>query len=205
MSGCAVGGADFLANRSAIPVRTLWRNATAVWLCSTPSSIVELRRFRRRNKAFAWIRQSYPNHNEGAPGPSLFGDRGLAATNPPARSLPICRLLFAKAPMPSASGWQTRTLRGLSRNTSLAGGPDPSVLSKPQRGCEGAPGPSLLVTGDWSGGDFHSAVCLDSRPIPGILGVRQAVGAASLCAPLSAGLSRAENRRDSWASPKGIA
>jgi hypothetical protein len=42
MSGCAVGGADFLANRSAIPVRTFWRNATAVWLCSTPSSIVEL-------------------------------------------------------------------------------------------------------------------------------------------------------------------
>ena len=53
MSGCAVGGADFLTNRSAIPVRTFWRNATAVLRCSTPSSIVELRRSRRRNKAFA--------------------------------------------------------------------------------------------------------------------------------------------------------
>jgi hypothetical protein len=53
MSGCAVGGADFLTNRSAIPVRTLWRNPTAGLLCSTPSSIVELRRSRRRNKAFA--------------------------------------------------------------------------------------------------------------------------------------------------------
>src|ERR1700736_551256 len=54
MSGCAVGGADFLTNRSAIPVRTFWRNATAVLLCSTPSSIVELRRSRRRNKALAF-------------------------------------------------------------------------------------------------------------------------------------------------------
>src|SRR5580704_8972054 len=48
-------GAAFLANRSAIPVRTFWRNATAVLLCSTPSSIAELRRSRRRNKAFAWM------------------------------------------------------------------------------------------------------------------------------------------------------
>src|SRR5205823_15119620 len=55
MSGCAAGGADFLTNRSAIPVRTFWRNATAVLLCSTPSSIVELHRSRRRNKAFAWM------------------------------------------------------------------------------------------------------------------------------------------------------
>src|SRR5437879_13033601 len=55
MSGCAVGGADFLTNRSAIPVRTFWRNATAVLLFSTSSSIVELRRSRRRNKAFAWM------------------------------------------------------------------------------------------------------------------------------------------------------
>src|SRR3984957_5165365 len=55
MSECAVGGADSLTNRSAIPVRTFSRNATAVLLCSTPSSIVELRRSRRRNKAFAWI------------------------------------------------------------------------------------------------------------------------------------------------------
>src|ERR1700676_3904887 len=55
MSGCAVGGADFLTNRSAIPVRTFLRNATAVLLCSTPSSIMELRRSRRRNKAFAWM------------------------------------------------------------------------------------------------------------------------------------------------------
>ena len=35
-----LGAADFLANRSAIPVRTFWRNATAVLLCFTPSSIV---------------------------------------------------------------------------------------------------------------------------------------------------------------------
>src|ERR1700730_7978784 len=55
MSGCAVGGADFLTNRSAIPVRTFWRNATAVLLCSTPSSIVELRQSHRRNKALAWM------------------------------------------------------------------------------------------------------------------------------------------------------
>src|ERR1700721_4564497 len=55
MSGCAVGVADFLTNRSAIPVRTFWRDATAGLLCSTPSSIVELRRSRRRNKAFAWM------------------------------------------------------------------------------------------------------------------------------------------------------
>jgi hypothetical protein len=32
MSGCAVGGADPLTNLSAIPVRTFWRNATAVLL-----------------------------------------------------------------------------------------------------------------------------------------------------------------------------
>ena len=56
MSGCAVGVADFLTNRSAIPVRTFWRNATAVSLCSTPLSIVEPRRSHRRNKAFAWIK-----------------------------------------------------------------------------------------------------------------------------------------------------
>src|ERR1700722_16481236 len=54
-AGWAVGGVDFLTNRSAIPVRTFWRNATAVLLCSSPSSIVELRRSRRRNKAFAWM------------------------------------------------------------------------------------------------------------------------------------------------------
>ena len=51
--GMCVGGADFLTNRSDIPVRTFWRNAMAVLLCSTPSSIAELRRSRRRNKAFA--------------------------------------------------------------------------------------------------------------------------------------------------------
>src|SRR5439155_9589385 len=50
MSGCAVGGSDFLNNRSDIPVRTFWRNAMAMLLCSTPSSIVELRRSRQRNK-----------------------------------------------------------------------------------------------------------------------------------------------------------
>src|SRR4029077_14928914 len=54
MSGCAVGGADFLTNRSATPVRMFWRNATAVLLCSTRSSIVELRRSRRRNNALAF-------------------------------------------------------------------------------------------------------------------------------------------------------
>jgi hypothetical protein len=48
-------GSGLLTNRFAIPVRTFWRNATAVLLCSTPSSIVELRRSRRRNKAFAWM------------------------------------------------------------------------------------------------------------------------------------------------------
>src|ERR1700683_2931648 len=51
MLGCAVGGADFLTNRSAIPVRTFWRNATVALLCSTLSSILQLPRFRRRNKA----------------------------------------------------------------------------------------------------------------------------------------------------------
>jgi hypothetical protein len=35
-------------------VGTFWRNATAVLLCSTPSSIVELRRSRRRNRALAF-------------------------------------------------------------------------------------------------------------------------------------------------------
>ena len=52
---CRWGSGTLLTNRSAIPVRTFWRNATAVFLCSTPSSIVELRRSRRRNKAFAWM------------------------------------------------------------------------------------------------------------------------------------------------------
>src|ERR1700686_843678 len=55
MSGCAVGGADLLTNRSDIPVGTFWRNAMAVLLFSTPSSIAELRRSRRRNKAFAYM------------------------------------------------------------------------------------------------------------------------------------------------------
>src|SRR5579862_7811470 len=55
MSGCAVGGADLLTSLSAIPARTFLRNATAVLLCFTPSSIVELRRSRRRNNAFAWM------------------------------------------------------------------------------------------------------------------------------------------------------
>lgn len=46
-------GADLPTNLSAIPVRTFWRNATAVLRYSTPSSTVEVRRSRRRNKAFA--------------------------------------------------------------------------------------------------------------------------------------------------------
>jgi hypothetical protein len=83
MSGCAVGGADSPTNRSATSVRTFWRNVAAASLCSTPSSIVELRQSRRRNKVFAWMENvADAEERRSIPAGLLLGRRWSAQLKP---------------------------------------------------------------------------------------------------------------------------